>query len=57
MRAAGVETAIVGGANASDAAASAADGCEPPTDLNAGVEYRQHLARVLVRRALETAGK
>jgi carbon-monoxide dehydrogenase medium subunit len=56
-RAAGVESAVVGGANASDAAATAADGCEPPTDLNASPEYRQHLARVLVRRALETAGR
>ena len=57
VRAAGVESAIAGGASAADAAALAADGCEPPTDLNASVEYRQHLARVLVRRALESAGK
>jgi carbon-monoxide dehydrogenase medium subunit len=57
VRAAGVEAAVVGGANAADAAATAADGCEPPTDLNASPEYRQHLARVLVRRALESAGR
>jgi carbon-monoxide dehydrogenase medium subunit len=57
VRAAGVESAVVGGASATDAAATAADGCEPPTDLNASVEYRQHLARVLVRRALESAGR
>ena len=57
VRAEGVEAAIVGGASAADAAATAADGCEPPTDLNASVEYRQHLARVLVRRALESAGR
>jgi carbon-monoxide dehydrogenase medium subunit len=57
VRAAGVESAIVGGASAADAAASAADGCEPPSDLNAAPDYRQHLARVLVRRALESAGK
>jgi carbon-monoxide dehydrogenase medium subunit len=57
VRAASVEQAINAGASASDAAASAADGCEPPTDLNASPEYRQHLARVLVRRALESAGR
>ncbi|MHB1929409.1 MAG: xanthine dehydrogenase family protein subunit M, partial [Acidimicrobiales bacterium] len=34
----------------------AADGLEPPADLNASPEYRAHLARVLVRRALEEAG-
>ncbi len=56
VRAAGVEAAVAGGANATDAAAVAAEGCEPPADLNASVEYRQHLARVLVRRALEEAG-
>jgi aerobic carbon-monoxide dehydrogenase medium subunit len=39
-----------------DAAAHAADGLEPPADLNASVEFRQHLARVLVRRALEECG-
>jgi carbon-monoxide dehydrogenase medium subunit len=57
VRAAGVEQALAGGASAADAAASAADGCEPPTDLNASPEYREHLARVLVRRALESAGR
>ena len=56
VRAAGVESAIAGGADAAAAAASAADGLEPPADLNAGVEYRQHLARVLTRRGLEEAG-
>ena len=56
VRAAGVEAAIVSGASAADAAATAADGCAPPADLNASVEYRQHLARVLTRRALQTAG-
>jgi aerobic carbon-monoxide dehydrogenase medium subunit len=48
--------AAAGGASASDAAAHAADGLEPPADLNASVEFRQHLARVLVRRALEECG-
>ena len=53
IRASTVESAVASGASAADAAAHAADGCEPPADLNASVEYRQHLARVLVRRALE----
>jgi CO/xanthine dehydrogenase FAD-binding subunit len=29
---------------------------EPSADLNASVDYRQHLARVLTRRALEASG-
>ena len=57
IRASAVESAIAGGANATDAAASADAGTEPPADLNASVEYRRHLAKVLVRRALEEAGK
>jgi carbon-monoxide dehydrogenase medium subunit len=55
MRASGVEAAVSGGADPATAAEVAADGCSPPTDLNASVEYRQHLARVLVRRGLEEA--
>jgi carbon-monoxide dehydrogenase medium subunit len=55
VRASGVEQALAGGASAADAAALAAEGLDPPADLNASVEYRQHLARVLVRRALEEA--
>jgi carbon-monoxide dehydrogenase medium subunit len=54
LRAAAVEEALRAGASPEDAAAHAADGTEPPSDLNASVEYRQHLARVLVRRALTT---
>ena len=57
VRAAGVEAAITSGATAADAAATAADGLEPPTDFNAGVEYRCHLARVLTRRGLEESGR
>ncbi|MCU0274006.1 MAG: xanthine dehydrogenase family protein subunit M [Acidimicrobiales bacterium] len=57
IRAAGVEAAIAGGASALQAAGAAADGCEPPADLNASVEYRRHLAQVLVRRGLEAAGR
>jgi aerobic carbon-monoxide dehydrogenase medium subunit len=37
------------------AAEQAADGTEPPGDLNATAEYKQHLARVLTRRTLEQA--
>ena len=57
VRAGGVEAAIASGASAADAAASAADGLEPASDLNAGVDYRCHLARVLTRRGLEEAGR
>jgi carbon-monoxide dehydrogenase medium subunit len=53
LRATAVEQALAQGASAADAAARAADGTEPSADLNASVEYREHLARVLVRRALE----
>jgi aerobic carbon-monoxide dehydrogenase medium subunit len=37
------------------AAEQAADGTDPPGDLNATPEYKQHLARVLCRRVLEEA--
>jgi carbon-monoxide dehydrogenase medium subunit len=53
LRARGVEEALAGGASPADAAAHAADGTAPPTDASASSEYRAHLARVLVRRALE----
>jgi len=53
LRAAAVEQALLQGASAADASVHAAEGTEPTTDLNATPEYREHLARVLVRRALE----
>jgi aerobic carbon-monoxide dehydrogenase medium subunit len=56
VRASAVESALAGGASAADAAEQAAEGTEAPTDLNASPEYREHLARVLTRRALEAAG-
>jgi aerobic carbon-monoxide dehydrogenase medium subunit len=56
LRATAVEQALAQGASAADAAEAAPEGTEPPSDLNASVEYRQHLARVLVRRALTEAG-
>jgi carbon-monoxide dehydrogenase medium subunit len=39
----------------SAAAAHAADGTDPPSDLNASAEYKRHLAQVLSRRALTQA--
>jgi carbon-monoxide dehydrogenase medium subunit len=56
LRATAVEQALAQGASAAEAAEHAADGTEPPTDLNASPDYRRHLAKVLVRRALEAAG-
>lgn len=56
IRATAVEQALAQGASAKDAAELAAEGTEPPSDLNASPEYRRHLAKVLVRRALEAAG-
>ena len=50
-----VSEALAGGASIEDAAALAAAEADPPSDLNASVEYRQHLAKVLTRRALEQA--
>jgi aerobic carbon-monoxide dehydrogenase medium subunit len=37
------------------AADAAAEGTDPPSDLNASADYKRHLARVLTRRALEKA--
>lgn len=48
-----VSSALAGGSSVEDAAAQAAEGCDPTGDLNASIEYREHLARVLTRRALE----
>jgi carbon-monoxide dehydrogenase medium subunit len=53
-RAGAVEAALRDGASPADAAELAADGTDPPSDLNASPDYRRHLARVLVRRALTT---
>jgi len=48
-----VSNALAQGASIADAAQLAADDAEPQSDLNASPEYRVHLAKVLVRRALE----
>jgi aerobic carbon-monoxide dehydrogenase medium subunit len=55
VRAAAVEAALASGASVRDAAAHAAEGTSPSDDLNASRGYREHLARVLVRRALAEA--
>jgi len=55
VRAAGVERALAAGAGPRDAAAHAAEGTSPVEDINATPAYREHLARVLVGRALEEA--
>ena len=53
VRASAVERAVAAGAGPRDAAAHAAEEASPPEDINAGRGYREHLARVLVARALE----
>ena len=53
IRARAVEQAVAGGASPADAAAHAAEGTEPPSDVAGSAEYRAHLARVLTRQALE----
>ena len=55
LRAHGVEAALADGAAPEVAAGYGAEGAEAPADLNASSEYREHLARVLVLRALEGA--
>lgn len=56
IRATAVEEALASGASAADAAEQAHIGMEPSSDLNASVDFRQHLSRVLVKRALNEAG-
>jgi carbon-monoxide dehydrogenase medium subunit len=53
LRAAAVEAALAGGASPAEAASHAAEGTSAPADIRASTAYREHLARVLVRRALE----
>jgi aerobic carbon-monoxide dehydrogenase medium subunit len=52
LRAVAAEAAWAGGG---DPGAAAADGTDPPSDTNGSAEFRQHLAQVLVRRAVEEA--
>ena len=53
LRARAAEQALAGGASAAEAAGLAAEGTEPGEDVHANRAYREHLARVLTRRALE----
>ncbi len=55
VRAHGVEEALASGSDPASAAERAAEGTSPPSDPAASAEFRQHLARVLTRRALEQA--
>lgn len=59
LRASAVEQALVGKPATEDAVrdacAAAADGTNPPSDLNGDSEYRKHLATVLTRRAVLAA--
>jgi len=57
VRAQALEEAIKNGASAEEASELAAEGLEPPSDLNASTEYRSHLARVLTKRGLQESGK
>ena len=59
LRATAAESALRGQPLDADriaaAAEQAAEGTDPPGDLNATPEYKRHLARVLCRRVLEEA--
>jgi len=62
LRAEAAEQALVGQPATAEgvaaAAAAAADGTNPPSDLNGDADYRRHLAGVLTRRAvLDAAGR
>jgi carbon-monoxide dehydrogenase medium subunit len=59
LRARAAEEALRGqslnAASIARAAEQAAEGTDPPADLNASADYKRHLARVLCRRALDQA--
>ena len=61
LRASGVESALAGQPATAEsfaaAAEHAAEGTSPTDDLSAKADYREHLAKVLTRRALEGALK
>jgi carbon-monoxide dehydrogenase medium subunit len=57
LRASVTEQALAGAdlSSVAEAAGHAADGTSPSSDLNGAADYRQHLARVLTRRAVLAA--
>jgi carbon-monoxide dehydrogenase medium subunit len=55
LRATAVESALASGASIADAASLAAEGTSAGSDIHGSKAYREHLARVLVRRGLEEA--
>jgi carbon-monoxide dehydrogenase medium subunit len=61
LRATAAEEALRGQPLTADsiaaAAEQAAEGTEPPSDLNASQDYKRHLARVLTKRALTAASQ
>jgi carbon-monoxide dehydrogenase medium subunit len=61
LRATAAEDALRGQPLNADTIAAAADlaaeGTDPPADLNASQDYKRHLARVLCKRALTAASQ
>ena len=55
LRATATEQALAAGMPVAEAAALAAEGTDPVTDMHADPDYRRHLARLLTRRALTSA--
>ncbi len=55
VRSTAAEAAVAGGAGPEEAGAVASEGLDPPEDINASVDFRRHLAGVLVRRGLTEA--
>ncbi|MCW2584404.1 MAG: molybdopterin dehydrogenase FAD-binding protein [Klenkia sp.] len=55
LKATAVEAALAEGKSIEEAAALAAEGTSPSSDMHADAEYRSHLARLLTRRALTVA--
>ena len=52
IRSTAAEAALTAGGSAQDVAAVADEGLNPPADIHADEDYRRHLARILLERAL-----